>query len=75
MVATKGETGRARGKQKYLCNMWGKRKEHPNGGGVSTVGVGTVLRLEWDARSKAKGLRQANMREYAPKTMIQLENG
>ena len=31
-----------------------KRNEHPNDGGVSSLGVGTVLRLERDAWSMVK---------------------
>ena len=32
--------------KQFLCNIWKKRNERPNVGGV---GVGTVLRLERDA--------------------------
>ena len=34
--------------KQFLCNIWKKRNERPNGGGVSIglLGVGTVLRIE-----------------------------
>ena len=39
--------------------MWKKLSKRPNVGGVCFIGVGTVLRLERNAWSMAKGLRQA----------------
>ena len=47
------------------CNIWQKRKERPRLGGVSLLGIGTVLRLERDVWSMVKRLRQAT-NEYAP---------
>ena len=37
--------------KQFLCNIWKKRNQRPNVGGVSIrlVGVGTVRRLEMDA--------------------------
>ena len=43
---------------KFLCNVWKKRHERPNVGGV--LGVGTVLRLERDAWSMVKMSKARN---------------
>ncbi|CAB1100190.1 unnamed protein product [Ectocarpus sp. CCAP 1310/34] len=40
--------------KEFLRRLWQKRKELPNVGVVSLVGVGTVLRLERDAWSMVK---------------------
>ena len=41
--------------KKFLCNIWKKRDERPNIGGISIRStVGTVLRLERDAWSMVK---------------------
>ena len=51
--------------KQFLCSMWKKRNERPNFAGVSLLGKGTVLRLERDAWSMAKWLRQST-NEYPP---------
>ena len=40
--------------KKFLCNIWKKRNERPNVGGVQVLGLGTVLSLERDAWSMVK---------------------
>ena len=64
MVVTKGETGRKQGNKNVLCNI----REHVVSVQVlkvSLFGVGTVFRLERDAWSMFKRLRQAAS-GYAP---------
>ena len=51
--------------------MWKKRNDRPNVGGVSFIGVGTVLRLERDAWSMAKGLRQAIDENPHPRLVLE----
>ena len=65
MLATDGETGRGQNKQTvFVYYVHKKRNERPMLE-VSLLGVGTVLRLERDAWSMVKWLRQAT-NEYAP---------
>ena len=49
MVATKGETGRVKGRHKRI-EIYGKRKRNERSNvGVYIRSIGTVLRLERDA--------------------------
>ena len=65
MVATDGETGRGQDMQNILVRVYGRNVMSTSLLEVSILGVGTVLRLEIDAWSMVKRLRQAT-NEYTP---------
>ena len=57
--------------RRFFCSVSKKRNEYLVVGGVSLLGVGTVLRLERDVWSMVKRLRQAT-NEHPPQAPFSL---
>ena len=65
-MAADGETGRGQDKQTVVYVVYGRSVVSAQIMEVSLFGVGTVLRLERDARSMVKLLRRATNEYAAP---------